>query len=112
MAKSFARQFYKSREWAAVRRYCMMRDNYLCRKCGRPAEEVHHIEHLTAENITDVRVSLNPDNLISLCRDCHFREHIDDQADGRQHKYARNIIPKIVFDAEGNPIAPPRGDYR
>ena len=30
-----------------------MRDRYMCTRCGRPAEEVHHIKHLTPENIND-----------------------------------------------------------
>lgn len=58
----------------------MHRDSFLCQDClseGRytPAEEVHHIEPLTPENINSPSVSLNPDNLISLCRECHKKRH-------------------------------------
>lgn len=76
MARDFSRQFYKSREWQEVRRYCLMRDKYLCRKCLiKPAEEVHHVIHLSPENIWDTSITLNPDNLVCLCKDCHFKEH-------------------------------------
>ena len=52
----------------------------MCQDClaeGRytPAEEVHHIIELTPENIHSPSVSLNPDNLVSLCRECHRARH-------------------------------------
>lgn len=107
MAKAYSKAFYRSKAWKQVRLYCLMRDRYLCQRCGRPAEEVHHITHLTPQNITDVRVSLNPDNLVSLCKDCHFAAHREDQADGRPHRYERDTLPTVVFDERGNPIAIP-----
>ena len=58
-----------------VRKAVLMRDNYLCVKCGKPAEEVHHKKHLSPENIMDLSVCLDMNNLASLCRDCHFAEH-------------------------------------
>ena len=61
-----------------------MRDKYKCQKCSRPAQEVHHKIHLSPENIWDIKVSLNPDNLISLCRDCHFEIHKQDKAEGKK----------------------------
>ena len=36
---------------------------------------VHHIEPLTEENYMDESISLNPDNLMALCRDCHAEMH-------------------------------------
>ena len=75
MARAFAKPFYDSKEWKAVREYVMMRDHYCCRKCGKPAQEVHHIIHLNELNIWDPGITLNPDNLMSLCRECHFRQH-------------------------------------
>ena len=41
----------------------------------RPAEEVHHIIKLTPANIDDPEISLNLDNLVSLCHDCHAKRH-------------------------------------
>jgi 5-methylcytosine-specific restriction endonuclease McrA len=75
MARDFAKKFYKSEAWQRARHYALCRDLYICRKCGKPAEEVHHVKRLTPDNITDATVSLDPDNLVSLCRDCHFAEH-------------------------------------
>ena len=58
----------------------MARDAWLCQDClkrGRytPAEEVHHIRELTPDNINDPEVTLNPGNLVSLCRECHKQRH-------------------------------------
>ena len=58
----------------------MARDTWLCQDCLRkgkytPAEEVHHILELTPDNINDPEVTLNPDNLVALCRECHKQRH-------------------------------------
>ena len=78
--KDFARGFYKSKAWQRVRDNTMKRDAWLCQDCLRrgvytPAEEVHHIQELTAGNINDPEVSLNMANLVSLCRECHRQRH-------------------------------------
>lgn len=106
MARDFAKAFYKSSEWQKVRQYCLLRDKYLCTHCGMPAEEVHHIIHLTPDNIYDPKVSLNPDNLACLCRACHFDEHRGEHANGLS-KSAE--LPKYCFDENGLlvPIGPP-----
>lgn len=67
-----------------------MRDAYLCRNCGAPATEVHHIIHLTPTNIDDPAISLSEDNLISLCRECHFEQHRGEHGSGRirEEQYA------------------------
>lgn len=75
MAREFAKKFYRSKEWENVRNYILRRDKYICQICGKPAELVHHKQHLTPANIYDLSVNLNEDNLVSICRDCHFKEH-------------------------------------
>lgn len=75
MARAFSVAFYKSPEWQMVRQAALMRDRYLCAKCGRPAEEVHHKIHLTPNNIGDPKITMNLENLESLCKTCHFAEH-------------------------------------
>lgn len=40
-----------------------------------PGEIVHHKTPLTPENIHDERITLNPDNLELLCRECHEKAH-------------------------------------
>lgn len=74
--QEFAKRFYKSKAWQRVRDKVWRRDKGLCQWCLckgiiREGVEVHHIIELTPENITDTSISLNEDNLITLCRDCH-----------------------------------------
>ena len=83
MARSFAKAFYDSKEWRAVRTYVLQRDRYRCTRCKNPAEEVHHIIRLSPENIWDTKITLNPDNLVSLCKDCHFAEHKAEKEAGK-----------------------------
>lgn len=99
MARDFAKSFYNSKEWANTRDYVLRRDKFLCR-CGRPATEVHHIIHLSPQNIGDVSITMNPDNLISLCRDCHFEEHKGEHANGRKSLEQQEPY-KYTFDANG-----------
>ncbi len=79
-----------------------MRDHYLCQYCGAPAQEVHHIEKLTPNNIQDMKVSLYPDNLVCLCRDCHFDVHKMDKVEGIKKKNEKaDCSNNYKFDENG-----------
>lgn len=97
--QEFAKRFYLSREWRTVRDKVFKRDFGLCVRCDNVGEIVHHKVHLTPRNINDPNISLNPDNLETLCRDCHAREH------GVQPATEQGL----TFDANGNLIK--QGDY-
>ena len=71
MAKEWAKPFYNSGEWKALRHAALVRDGHTCEICGARATEVHHEIELTAQNIHDPAVSLNLSLLHSLCHDCH-----------------------------------------
>ncbi len=71
MAKAWAKAFYKSAAWRALRREVLRRDLFTCEECGGRATEVHHSVELTPRNINDPAVALNPELLHSLCHDCH-----------------------------------------
>ena len=62
-----------------------------CRKRGiiTPAEEVHHIIEITPDNINNPEITLNPDNLVSLCRECHKARHGD------------GYVPRYKIDSMG-----------
>ncbi len=47
------------------------RDNYKCQLCGVP--QVEHIIKFSVHHIDHNKNNLNPENLISLCRNCHGR---------------------------------------
>ena len=96
MARDFAKAFYKSKQWQDVRQYVLLRDFNLCVRCGKAAEEVHHKIRLTEKNVKDPLVALNPDNLESLCHECHTAEH---EAE-RTHR-EKNFTDAYTFDSNG-----------
>ena len=83
--------FYKSPAWLAARELKIMSVNSLCERCGQVGIEVHHIQRLNVDNVKDVSVSINPENLELLCRECHNKEH-------------KRFSKEKQFDEEGNMI--------
>lgn len=64
-------QYRKIRDW-------YIRTHPLCEKCGKPAQDCHHIRSPFTNGLTeDERYALLRDegNFISLCRECHQEEH-------------------------------------
>ena len=97
MAKNFSNKFYHSKKWKNIRAFVLQRDFYMCQICKMPnSNTVHHIKELTPINIDDVSISVNPDNLITLCNRCHNLIH-----DKYKHSEDRK---RYTFDAEGNVI--------
>lgn len=73
--KDLIRKFYRSNEWKLARALKIAATDGLCEKCGKVGEEVHHIIHLTPDNVEDPDIAINQDNLILLCKDCHNKVH-------------------------------------
>ena len=110
MSYGVRKNFYNSKVWKRVRRNVWLKQNCLCYECKKPVYVdgitdwipkenrrtgiVHHKEHLSDMNITDDEITINEDNLIGVCKDCHERLHHQD------------ISTRIgyVFDEYGNLI--------
>ena len=75
MAQDFSRAFYNSRAWEKCRLAFLQSKYFLCERCGGPATIAHHIVHLNPGNIGDPMVTLNWDNMMSLCTECHQKIH-------------------------------------
>jgi hypothetical protein len=67
-------------DWKTLRLQIMRRDNYTCVECGdsnhvgrgsRIRLEVHHIVAICV----DPDLAFDPNNLLTLCRKCHFKTH-------------------------------------
>lgn len=101
MAKEWAKGFYDSAIWNKQRLNILKRDKFTCTEkgCRCTATEVHHIIELTKDNINDVNISLNENNLRSLCHDCHTRITKESKIKNK------NILEQIVFDENGFPIS-------
>lgn len=74
--------FYKSAAWAKARKLALERDHYICVDCmtakargerrrPRTATVVHHIKPRDQYP----ELSLDLDNLVSLCDACHNKRH-------------------------------------
>jgi len=96
MAKEWAKQFYRSKNWIETRDYIMSKYNYVCQKCkSNPAEIVHHIIWLTPLNINEPTITLGEKNLMPVCRECHalIHEGVEATVDG------------VAFDENGDLIS-------
>ena len=58
--------------WNKVRKKALIRDGYKCVRCG--AQEKLHIHHIKPKSIYPA-LTYKLDNLITLCRCCHKKEH-------------------------------------
>ena len=76
---------YHSKRWQRLRKQKLIL-NPTCERCAKrkiyvPAYFVHHKEYITDKNYEDDNVFFNIDNLESLCKKCHQREHFATKVD-------------------------------
>lgn len=91
------RKLYNSNSWDIVREQVKQRDFEVCRLCldnneKKDMELVHHI----VEVREDERLSLNPDNLISVCDKCHKLIHREYEKNNESKKNMQNKLIKIL----------------
>lgn len=79
MAREFSQKFYQSKEWKSTRKAFIASVHGLCFKCRKSGSIVHHIKHLTPNNIDDAYITLGWDNLMFLCIECHNSIHAGSQ---------------------------------
>ena len=94
--------FYNSAAWKTTRRNYKQSVGGLCERCLRnglvnPAEVVHHIEPLTEQNISDIKVSLCWSNLEALCRKCHAEVHDEMYAKRTGRRYKVDGAGRVVM---------------
>lgn len=89
------KQFYDSKAWINFRRIIIADRTNICEQCRKEIYEakdiiIHHIEELTLDNVNDVNISLNPENVLLVCFDCHNKMH-ERFGYGNKRKYDRGI---------------------
>lgn len=100
MAKDYAKQFYQSAQWRKTRDAYADSVYWLCERCYKnkglihQGDIVHHIVHITPENIDDPNVTLNWDNLEFVCREEHNRIHMKTHDD--------EVRDDVMFTADGD----------
>ena len=102
--KPYAKQFYHSDKWQNCRKaYIQQRmliDGGVCEECHKEQGYiVHHKIYLNENNINNPLISLNPDNLMYVCKKCH------DNYDGHGLHGNKGKELKVIFNADGQPIA-------
>ncbi len=66
---------YYGAEWPSIRSAILARDGHCCTKCNEThGLHVHHIQKLQSFH-GDTKAANRPDNLITLCSDCHLAAH-------------------------------------
>ena len=108
MAQEFARAFYDSPAWRSTRSAYRSFRRGLCEDCLArgiitPGSEVHHVEPLTPENITNPKIALSFDNLALLCHDCHTARHATLD---KRHKAGRKRAVRRYFVASDGSVTP------
>lgn len=89
-----SQRFYNSRAWQRVRTLVLIRDYYLCQEClKQKIIKVYNVVHHIVPLKENKELSLDIDNLICLCHECHNR--IENEGNTRQLNI--NII-----EVEGN----------
>ena len=73
------RRLLLDKQWVEKKREILIRDNYKCKKCGKPLDDwschpplqVHHIIPASKE----MALYFDDDNLLTLCEKCHNEIH-------------------------------------
>ena len=84
---------YKSKRWQKLRKYKLI-SNPLCERCLKkglfvPAFFIHHKEYITDKNYHDDNIFFNLENLESLCKDCHNKEHFTEK---QEYKFEKQLM--------------------
>ena len=105
-------QFYKSKQWLNFRSVIIAehtdQDGFVhCQQCGKPILHkydliIHHKQELSEANVNDHSISLNPDNVETVCFRCHNRIH---ERFGFHISSRQRPVSKQVFIVYGSPCA-------
>lgn len=100
MSNGILLKFYKSTDWRRCRDAALLRDNYLCQDCLKDgkistAYDVHHIKEINLFNVYNPDISLNLNNLVCLCHECHNKRHTRFEKQERQKE-------RYTIDRNGN----------
>lgn len=76
---------YKSKKWQKLRKEKLLISPF-CERCLKQgicnsSYIIHHKEYVTDQNYEDNNVFFNIENLESLCKRCHNKEHFKDKTE-------------------------------
>ena len=86
--------------FSCVRTSIFVRDNSKCQICFKHADAVHHIIPWSAcRNPEDQQLRYDPENCISLCKECHMKAH-DGNSKRIDHEIAEQLLAKAIENTE------------
>lgn len=90
--KQQALPFYSTAAWVNCRTAYAKSRAHLCERCLakgiiKTGEIVHHIIELTPDNINDPQITVNWDNLMLVCRECHADIHKEETTHRRKKRF-------------------------
>ena len=88
--------------WEKAKKACFERDEGKCRRCGREAQDCHHLKAKKMGGSGDEELKYGLANLVSLCRECHSWIHLH-VAESRKQGW---IVPSWQ-DLEAVPLKNP-----
>ena len=89
---------------STIRTKIFSRDNGKCQMCFKPAEAVHHIiPWALCDRLEDQQLRYDPENCISLCRECHLEAHNGQtNSPDIDNWVAEQLITKAIENTEKN----------
>lgn len=98
--------FYNTTTWQNCRNAYVKSVGGICERCYekgliRHGEHVHHIIHLTPDNVSDPNISTSFDNLILLCRECHEAEHLEEKSHAMREAMKHKSRKRFTVNAAG-----------
>ena len=90
----YRNEYLKSEEWKILRNSFLKNHNGLCEKCGKEANDVHHMEYKFLSSVSDQK-----SRLILLCRNCHNLVHSAIKCKLLKFPHYKDQILKITEEA-------------
>ena len=86
-----------------VRTKIYIRDDGKCQMCFKNSENVHHIiPWSSCHKIEDQNLRYDPENCISLCKECHLKAH-DGNYKRLDNEIAEQLMTKAIENTEKHP---------
>lgn len=75
--ESLFKETDKLKDYSSLRLRILERDKYICKKCWFTDKEIMEVDHIKPRRYFP-ELGMNPDNLETLCPNCHRRKSLDD----------------------------------
>lgn len=113
MSYGARKDFYQSSLWKKVRKNIWIKQHCLCAICNKPVYVdgisewipkenrrigiVHHKIYLDNNNIYNENITINEDNLIGVCKECHEIEHHKDISTRKDYMFDEygNLVKRL-----------------